>query len=73
MIINGHKLKQVRESHGLDRQAVDDALGLARRDTRFFETGRKKANSNRAPSRSARNEFFLLCDFYQVNPCDMLI
>jgi len=30
MKINGPKLKQVREIHGLDRQAVDDALGLAR-------------------------------------------
>jgi len=73
MKINGEKLRQIRESHGLDREAVDDALGFVRRDTRFFETGINKGNKNRAPSRSSRKQFFMLCDFYQVNPCDMLI
>lgn len=32
MKINGEKLRQIRESHGLDREAVDDALGFVRRD-----------------------------------------
>ena len=60
MKINGEKLRQIRESHGLDREAVDDALGFVHRDVRFFETGIKKANCLRTTGRRTRNEFFLL-------------
>lgn len=62
MKINGEKLRQIRESHGLDREAMADIANLT-------HTTILKAESGRCGWRS----YFRICDAYQISPLECLV